>query len=260
MWICPVRGCQQELRPEQRRWVCPAQHSFDIARDGYVNLLQPQDRRAKSPGDTREVVAARRRLHERGLTRPLFEGVLALADLRRGNLIAEAGCGEGFYTGTLVAETGARGAGVDISTPAIEAAARRYPNCHWAVANADRILPFPTGSLDLAVSITGRRPLGEFHRVLRCGAGLLVGIPGPQDLIEVRGSGRDRREAVLAELRRGFHCVESRRVTTTAELDAATLADLRMVIYRPAGPLSATSVTLSLDLLLLRRRDDMLEA
>lgn len=259
MWICPVRGCQLELRPRPRRWVCESGHCFDVAREGYVNLLQPQDRRAKAPGDGREVVAARRRLHERGITRGLFEAVLELADARRGDRIAEAGCGEGFYVGTLAGQTGAHGAGVDISTPAIEAAARRYPECSWAVANADRMLPLPTGSLDLALSITGRRPLGEFYRVLRPGGGLLAGVPGPEDLIELRGVGKDRRESVLAELGAGFACVETKRVTTHVRLDASAVGDLRLAIYRPAGVIEPGEVTLSLDLMLLRRRDAMLE-
>ncbi len=260
MWICTVRGCQQPLRPRDRQWVCPAGHSFDVARGGYVNLLQPQDRRSKNPGDTKEVVAARRRLHERGITRPLFDAILSLADLRRGNHFAEAGCGEGFYTGSLAAATGAGGYGIDISSPAIEAAARLYPDCHWAVANADRLLPFPTASLDLALSITGRRPLAEFFRVLRPQGGLLVGVPAPDDLIELRGAGRDRRDAVLAELSPGFALLESRRATTTVVLDPASLADLRLTIYRPAGPVAAPSVTLSLDLLLFVRREAMLES
>ena len=68
MLLCPVRGCHLGLVREERRMVCPRNHSFDIARSGYINLLQPQDRRAKEPGDTAEAVAARRRLHDQGFT------------------------------------------------------------------------------------------------------------------------------------------------------------------------------------------------
>ena len=48
--------------------VCARGHSFDFARSGYINLLQVQERRAKDPGDSLEAMAARRRLHERGVT------------------------------------------------------------------------------------------------------------------------------------------------------------------------------------------------
>ena len=52
MLLCTVRDCREQLLREERRMVCPRGHSFDIARRGYVNLLQPQDRRSKKPGDT----------------------------------------------------------------------------------------------------------------------------------------------------------------------------------------------------------------
>ena len=68
MLLCPVRGCHLSLVRDMRRVVCPRKHSFDIARSGYINLLQPQERRARNPGDTAETIAARRRLHDRGFT------------------------------------------------------------------------------------------------------------------------------------------------------------------------------------------------
>jgi len=63
--LCTVRECRAPLAREAERVVCERGHSFDVARSGYINLLQPQDRRAKSPGDSAEVVAARRRFLER---------------------------------------------------------------------------------------------------------------------------------------------------------------------------------------------------
>ena len=62
MLICPVRGCGLALTRDEKRAFCSRGHSFDVARSGYINLLQPQDRRSKEPGDTKEAVAARRRL------------------------------------------------------------------------------------------------------------------------------------------------------------------------------------------------------
>ena len=73
MLLCPVRECHLPLVREDRRVFCPRAHSFDVARSGYLNLLQPQDRRSKQPGDTTEAVAARRRLHDLGVTAPLLD-------------------------------------------------------------------------------------------------------------------------------------------------------------------------------------------
>ena len=50
--LCTVRHCRLPLVREERRLVCANRHSFDVARSGYVNLLQPQDKRSKNPGDT----------------------------------------------------------------------------------------------------------------------------------------------------------------------------------------------------------------
>src|SRR3954464_3224202 len=125
MLLCPVRGCRLGLVRAGQGMVCPRKHSFDIARSGYVNLLQPQDRRSKQPGDTAEAVAARRRLHDRGVTRPLLEAIAEPAGASGEDNVLDAGCGDGFYLGSLARETGFAGHGIDISTPAIDAATRR---------------------------------------------------------------------------------------------------------------------------------------
>jgi 23S rRNA (guanine745-N1)-methyltransferase len=143
MLVCPVRDCRLPLIRD--RLLCERGHSFDVARSGYINLLQPQDRRSNQPGDTTAAVAARRRLHDRGVTGPLLRAVAEILAASESDVVLDAGCGDGFYLGTLARQTGFSGHGVDISVPAIEAAARRYPECQWMVANADRFVP-PTNS------------------------------------------------------------------------------------------------------------------
>ena len=118
MLLCSVRGCHLRLVREERRMVCPRGHSFDIARSGYINLLQPQERRARHPGDTAEAVAARRRLHDRGVTEPLRLAIAEAIAATRSDVVLDAGCGDGFYLGALQRETGFDAHGVDISIPA----------------------------------------------------------------------------------------------------------------------------------------------
>jgi 23S rRNA (guanine745-N1)-methyltransferase len=232
--------------------VCPRGHSFDIARSGYINLLQPQERRAKHPGDTAEAVAARRRLHDRGSTAPLFGAVAEILAATAADVVFDAGCGDGFYLGTLQRETGFDAHGVDISIPAIDAAARRYPECEWVVANADRAVPYADGSFSIVLSITARMNPGEFRRVLRDSGRLLIAVPAPDDLIELRGAGRDRAQRTLDEFARHFTLINKTRVTTCADLDASALQDVLISIYRPMQPLPAEAmrVTFSLDLML----------
>src|SRR4051812_22966184 len=142
MLLCPVRECQLELVGEARRLVCPRGHSFDFARSGYVNLLQPQERRSKNPGDTPVAVAARRRLHDLGITAPLLQAIVEMSGATRQDVVLDAGCGDGFYLGSIAGRTGCEAYGVDISIPAIDAAACRYPGVEWVVANADRGIPY----------------------------------------------------------------------------------------------------------------------
>src|SRR2546423_476491 len=106
MLLCPVRDCHLPLSRESKRFVCPRSHSFDIARSGYTNLLQPQDRRSKQPGDTTAAVAARRRLHDRGVSEPLLKAIAEMADARPRDIVLDAGCGDGFYLGSIARQTG----------------------------------------------------------------------------------------------------------------------------------------------------------
>lgn len=252
--LCPVRDCHLALVREARRLVCPCGHSFDVARSGYVNLLQPQDRRSKRPGDTAAAVAARRRLHDRDVTAPLLSGIAEMLAASPSEIVLDAGCGDGFYLGTLARQAGFEAHGVDISIPAVDAAARRYVECEWVVANADRFVPYAGNSFSIVLSITARMNTGEFRRVVRDDGRLLVAIPAPEDLIELRGVGRDRVARTVETFAREFTLVDQRRVTTAADLDVGAVQDILLSIYRPmqSKPPEAMRVTFSLDLLLFR--------
>jgi 23S rRNA (guanine745-N1)-methyltransferase len=254
MLLCPVRDCHLALMREGRRLLCTRGHSFDFARSGYINLLQPQERRSKQPGDTAAAVAGRRRLHDRGVTEPLLRAIAEIMVASPREIVLDAGCGDGFYLGTLARQTGFDAHGVDISIPAIDAAARRYPGCEWIVANADRVVPFADRSFSIVLSITGRMNAREFRRVLRDDGRLLVAIPAPEDLLELRGAGRDRVARTIETFVHDFALVNRRRITTTADLDAAAVHDVLLSIYRPmrSQPAEAMRVTFSLDLLLFR--------
>ena len=254
MLLCPVRDCQQPLAREERRMRCPQGHSFDIARSGYINLLQPQDRRSKRPGDTPAAVQARRRLHDQGVTKPLLEGIARMLASMPDDIVLDAGCGDGFYLGTLARQAGFAAHGVDISIPAVDAAARRYPECQWIVANADRFVPYAGRSFSAVLSVTARMNAGEFRRVLRSDGRLLIALPSPDDLAELRGSGHDRTARTIETFAHDFKLADRQRITTTCDLDAAAVHDVLLSIYRPMRrqPAQAMRLTFSLDLLLFR--------
>ncbi len=249
------------MEREATRLVCAEGHSFDVARSGYVNLLQPQERRSKQPGDTLEAVAARRRLHDRGISAPLLESIRELLGAQEGEAVLDVGCGEGFYLGSIAGTSRCRGFGLDISTKAVEAAAKRYPECEWVVGNADRAIPYERESFSALLSITGRMNAPEFHRVLRPGGRLLVALASAEDLVELRGRGRDRVERTIETFTGAFEAVRRERSTAKVALDAAGIEDVYRAIYRPRsipggveGNDGPKELTFSLDLLLFRRK------
>jgi 23S rRNA (guanine745-N1)-methyltransferase len=258
MLICPVRGCQQSLVREGRRLACTRGHSFDIARSGYINLLQPQERKSKQPGDTEAAIAGRKRLHELGVMDPLLQYIESLLTPSPGEVILDAGCGDGYYLGSMAGTKAIDAHGIDISIPAIDAAARRFPGCEWVVANADHTIPYADRSFDAVLSITARMHSAEFRRVLRREGRLLAAIPSPEDLLELRGKGRDRVARTIETFAPDFTLIETQRATTTADLDAEAVNDVLHSIYRPlrSKPVEAMRLTFGLDLLLFRPRSE----
>ncbi|HXH38970.1 MAG TPA: methyltransferase domain-containing protein [Thermoanaerobaculia bacterium] len=255
--LCTVRTCHEPLTRDEGRLVCPRGHSFDVARSGYINLLQPQERRSKQPGDAAEAVAARRRLHDRGVTAPLLDAIAEMVIVAGGDDVLDAGCGDGFYLGSLASRSGCSAHGIDISIPAIDAAARRYPDCEWIVGNADRFVPYADATFTRVLSITARMNSSEFRRVLRGDGRLLVAVPAPDDLVELRGTGRDRVARTVETFRNDFALIGQRRATTAADLDRDAVHDILLSIYRPRPieKVNAMRVTFSLDLLLFVKRE-----
>src|SRR5690606_21471408 len=159
-------------------WLCPRGHRFDVARRGYVNLLQPQDRKAAAPGDARAAVEARAALLAAGVGEYLMAAVIDLVEAMPGpgGVVLEIGAGTGDLLGRVGGGGRWSGVGLDLSTPAVEHAARPHPDVAWAVANADRRLPLLDGSVDLVLSVHARRNPGECARVLRPGGWLVIAV------------------------------------------------------------------------------------
>ncbi|HEX7191489.1 MAG TPA: methyltransferase domain-containing protein [Thermoanaerobaculia bacterium] len=244
--LCTVRDCRAPLARDGVRVVCERGHSFDIARSGYINLLQPQDRRAKNPGDSAEVVAARRRFLERHAV------PLDLSHLPAPRSLLDAGCGEGHYLGAAKAQFDCEAHGIDISLPAIDAAARAHRDCTFVVANADRFLPYADASFDLVMSINARLNPPEFRRVLRDRGTLLVSILGADDLRELRGGPeQDHVERTVALFSAEFTLVRHENVRRTVHLDRASIRDALVASYRGMRdvPDEELDVTLSRDVL-----------
>jgi 23S rRNA (guanine745-N1)-methyltransferase len=266
-----VRRCGLPLARRDRAFTCEAGHSFDIARSGYVNLLQPHDRRSPAAGDSKAVVAARVELLAAGVGKTLIDDVarrVASLGLARGAVVIDIGSGSGDALAGIRARLEITGVGIDLSTAAVEHAARSFPTLAWVVANADRRLPLLDGSVDVAISLHGRRNPSDTARVLAANGCLLVVLPAPDDLIELRamilGEGviRQRTERMLAEHDAFFALVERASIRETLDVDRRSLLNLLRVTYRGVRTSAAERVkslqpmklTFSSDLFVLRPR------
>ena len=190
---CPLDGTP--LRRSDASWRCSVGHCFDAAAQGYTNLLPVQNKRSRDPGDSKEMVAARRRFLESGAYQPIAAAVsqAVLADLLPGSLAClDAGCGEGYYLRQL-ADAAERSSeqqtlallGLDISKWAVISAAKRDKRSNWIVgSNAN--LPVPTAALDRVLCMFGFPVYAEFARVLKTGGLLLQVDAGPDHLRELR--------------------------------------------------------------------------
>jgi len=241
--LCTVRGCGSPLARGERRWSCARGHSFDVARRGYVNLLQPQDRRSTAAGDSLAATAARRRLAEAGHLAPLARGLAGLLARREplaGAAWLDVGAGDGWLFGELLRGREVEAHALDLSAPAVDFAARRLPGATWLVANADRGLPYADRSFGLVLSITSRWTFTEMARVLAPEGTLLFAVAGADDLEELRAlihgaaPEKPRLERALSEAGEFFAVVATATIRWRVELEARELADLLAASYRGA--------------------------
>ena len=162
--VCPI--CREILKKEEKTWVCPNRHSFDIARQGHVNLLPVQSKRSLNPGDTREQVVSRREFLDGGFYEPIRQALCALAkDHDCTGPILDIGCGEGWYSSQLAEALNLPLTGLDISKEAVRCAAAKYKMHQWLCATAAHI-PVPDGAAGLITSLFALTLPEEFHRVL----------------------------------------------------------------------------------------------
>ena len=194
---CPLDG--EPLHLEGGTWRCASNHSFDVAKQGYVNLLPVQQKRSTDPGDSKAMVAARQRFLAAGEYAPIAEAlsqaVVSHADQTQAETYCclDAGCGEGYYLRQLahsVPESQALSLlGLDISKWAVQSAAKQddkqAPICRWVVGSNAQ-LPVQSASVDSVLCMFGFPVYSEFSRVLKTGGQLIQIDAGPQHLRELR--------------------------------------------------------------------------
>jgi 23S rRNA (guanine745-N1)-methyltransferase len=212
IYKCPV--CGAELTKTVGVFSCPQKHSYDIAKQGYVNLLLANQKRTKEPGDSKEMIASREYFLEQGYYDPLSDklnqiilGWIAEPSKDAGTAaktaepapesarahmnILDLGCGEGFYSRRLQsfledADTARQVQiwGIDISKSAIQKAAKKNPSIQFCIGSNFQ-LPYLKESFDVIFSIFSPFSGRELARVLKPDGKIIVVRPGPGHLKEL---------------------------------------------------------------------------
>ncbi|MFJ4186031.1 putative RNA methyltransferase [Kitasatospora sp. NPDC089509] len=230
---CP--HCAQDLTRHERSLRCPAGHSFDLAKQGYVSLLAGDAH--TGTGDTAEMVAARADFLAAGHYRPIADALAeaaAAAGADPEGLVADLGAGTGHYLAhVLEALPGRVGAALDISKYALRRAAKAHPRIGAVVCDAWRPLPLRDASTDLMLNVFAPRNGPEIRRVLRPGGTLLLVSPTARHLRELVSAlgllsvDEDKQRRIDEKLGPYLTPVDQRSVEFTLRLSAQ---DVRTVV------------------------------
>jgi 23S rRNA (guanine745-N1)-methyltransferase len=189
--LCPV--CRQPLGPNGRVFQCASRHSFDQAKEGYLNLLLKR----KFTGDTKPMLQARREFLTAGHYAPFADALVrmvenAIADLPGEYPILEVGCGEGYYLRFLAQKlprnqnTAPQLWGFDVSRDAVALAAKAQPDAFFFVADVTQPFPIEARSLRAIVNLFAPHNFEEFERTLVPEGRLILGFPTARHMAEVR--------------------------------------------------------------------------
>lgn len=191
-FICPV--CNEKLNKDNKAYRCDNNHSFDIAKQGYINLLPVNKRHSDDPGDTKEMVLSRREFLESGkydcFSVKLNETVARYFGNSQNISILDCGCGEGFYDGHLMdkleeLKINYSLVGFDISKNAVRYSAGKYKKGTFAVASCFN-MPVADKSFDLAINIFAPMVEKELNRVLKNGGYFIYAVPGKRHLMGLK--------------------------------------------------------------------------
>ena len=183
---CPV--CGKPLEPHGGALQCAEKHSFDIAKEGYVNLLTAQHKSGDRTGDNRAMARARHAFLERGCFAGLAQEMARQMQTLTGSdpTVLDICCGEGYYAQAAAAAKPCRLFGFDLSKEMVRLAARRkIPNALFFVANLAAI-PLPASSVDFAMHLFAPFHAPEFARVLKRSGSLISVIPGRDHLFSLK--------------------------------------------------------------------------
>lgn len=213
-YVCPL--CVTPLQLNQKSYVCENNHHFDLAKEGYLNLLPVQFKHSAEPGDNKQMMQARREFLETGYYEPMAKAVAMMIDANQPRHLLDLGCGEGYYSRAI--ETFCTNPmmlhGVDIAKFAVAAAAKKQPNARFIVASSNR-LPYADQYFDFVLRVFAPSNDDELKRVLKPSGFLLTVTPGPRHLWQLKEFiyAEVNEHALESVLPEGFKRIDTQRIS-----------------------------------------------
>jgi 23S rRNA (guanine745-N1)-methyltransferase len=240
--VCADRLVLQGRAPRGEALRCPAGHSFDVARHGYVDL---SGGRITHEGDSAAMIAARERVLDAGHFDIVTRGLAAATTTYPRGLLVDVGAGTGHHLAALLeGRPEARGLALDVSKAALRRAARAHPRLAAVRADAWRGLPVADAAAAVILNVFAPRAGGEFARALAPGGRLVVVTPAADHLRELALPVRvdpAKEERLVAALAPWFRREDDREARATLRLSAPD-ADAVVAMgpsARHSGPPSA---------------------
>lgn len=231
LFRCPI--CSENMVfLEQSRLVCTANHSFDLSKQGYVNLAL----QAHATKYDKSLFEARKEIIDNGFFTPLLEliasQILNPLEQAASPAVIDAGCGEGSHLSNLLSRLPdtVAGVGIDLAKEGIVAAAKDHPGSIWAVGDLANC-PFQDASFDVVLNILSPANYGEFTRLLKPGGLFIKVIPEDGYLKELRdvfyeGVERSQETNAIERITDMFEDVRVERLTYEFPLERELLAKL----------------------------------
>ena len=185
---CPI--CESSLSREANSLICEKNHCFDFAKEGYINLLPPQHKKTKEPGDNKEMIRCRKAFLQNGyyefLAPKVLEVINEFHDTNSQSNFLDSGCGEGYFTDKIEKQLNKFNFyGMDISKEAVRLAAKRNKNIQWFVASSNNI-PLTQSSLDVVLKINAPLNFEKLKTKLSNNAIVISVSPGTNHLAKLR--------------------------------------------------------------------------